>query len=253
MGQFIRVKYVLFIALVGCKAETEEASQEPAPTECEAGGPAGVTLATEDGVQLEADLYLSGRNGGPGVVLLHMIPPSNDKSNFSPEFIASLTGAGYSVLNVNRRGAGNSGGTAKEAYEGDKGRLDAVAAHKFLTESPCAVPAGAIGFVGASNGTTTTLDYTVAAPEGSRPAVVVFLSPGQYTENQNQVADIAGTPVFFGYPDSEAEWPEGVRSADAGNWTFKEYAGGKHGTRLFGTHPESITDVTDFIKQHLTF
>jgi pimeloyl-ACP methyl ester carboxylesterase len=212
-----------------------------------------VTFTTEDGVQLEADLHQSGRSGGPAVVLLHMIPPSNDKSNFTPEFIASLTGAGYTVLNVNRRGAGNSGGNAKDAYEGDKGRLDAVAAHDFLTESACAVPAGAVGFVGASNGTTTTLDFAVGAAAGDRPPVIAFLSPGPYTENQNVVADIAAIPVFFGYPDAETEWPHSVKSADTGHWTFKEYAGGKHGTGLFGTNPASIGDVTDFVEAHLTF
>ena len=247
------MRRLLLVVLFACKAETEGPSAQPAPTACEVGGPAGVMLTTEDGVELEADLYLSGRSGGPGVVLLHMIPPGNDKSNFTPEFIGALTGAGYTVLNVNRRGAGNSGGTAKEAYEGDKGRLDAVAAHAFLTESACAVPAGGIGFVGASNGTTTALDFAVAAAEDSRPPVIVFLSPGPYTENQSEVADIAATRVFFGYPDSEAQWPQSVRPSDAGNWTFKEYDGGKHGSRLFETHPESITDVTDFIKQHLTF
>ena len=256
---------ITFVAAVGACKSSEATASGPSgdvstagPVEtCEAiEGAAPVALTTSDGLTLEADFYPSGTEGGPGVVLLHMIPPSNDKSNFPPEFIASLHAAGLTVLNVNRRGAGNSEGDPKDAYEGDKGRLDASAAHDFLTSSACHVPANAIGFVGASNGTTTTLDFTVAAEAGDRPAAIVFLSPGSYTENQNKVSDHAHLlnmiPIFIGYPDSESEWPESIRPLGGGGWILQQYDGGKHGTGLFTTHPDSITTVTNFLRASIT-
>ena len=208
-----------------------------------------VTFTTADGVTLEADFVPSGQVGGKAAVLLHMIPPSNDRSNYPASFIDALAGAGYTVLNVDRRGAGNSGGEPQAAYEGPSGKEDARAAVAFLGESSCAVPEGEIVFVGASNGTTTAIDYTVDATE--RPKALVLLSPGTYTENQNRFADnhprLPGMPIFFGYPDGERRWPESVRSQAGETWAFEEYDGGGHGSRLFDTSPQVTADILAFL------
>ena len=81
-----------------------------------------------------------------------------------PQDIDALVERGFTVLNVDRRGAGDSGGVAREAYTGPNGRLDAVAARAFLLDSACGVAPDRIAFVGASNGTTTIVD----APAASR-------------------------------------------------------------------------------------
>lgn len=226
----------------------------PDAAECQATGLVAVSLTTDDGLTLEADFHPAGQVGGPAVMLLHMIPPGNDKSNYPPSFIDALHAAGYSVLNVNRRGAGNSEGEPVDAYESPNGRLDAVAAHHFLTRSGCQAPAGGVAIVGASNGTTTSLDFTVQAAAGDRPPALVWLSPGNYTENQNAVADRVGTlapiPLFLGYPDSEAEWPEGIRALDTGAWEFHEYEGGQHGSRLFQTDPQIVGEIVTFLDDH---
>lgn len=208
-----------------------------------------VSFTTSDGVTLEADFVPSGQVGGKAAVLLHMIPPSNDRSNYPSSFVDALAGAGYTVLNVDRRGAGNSGGEPQAAYEGPLGKEDANAAVAFLSASSCAVPDGEIVFVGASNGTTTAIDYTVDATE--RPKALVLLSPGAYTENQNRFADhhprLPGMPIFFGYPDGERRWPEGLRSQAGDAWVFEEYDGGGHGSRLFGTSPQVTADILAFL------
>lgn len=208
-----------------------------------------VTFTTSDGVTLEADFVPSGQVGGKAAVLLHMIPPSNDRSNYPSSFIDALAGAGYTVLNVDRRGAGNSEGDPQAAYEGPAGKEDARAAVAYLGGSSCAVPDSEIVFVGASNGTTTAIDYTVDAT--ARPKALVLLSPGSYTENQNRFADnhprLPGMPIFFGYPDNERRWPEGVRNQADQTWVFKEYDGGGHGSRLFGTSPQVTTDILAFL------
>jgi len=182
-----------------------------------------------------------------------MIPPSNDKSNYPLEFIGALVDAGYSVLNVNRRGAGNSDGTPEDAYEGPSGVLDAIAAHGFMMDAGCGAPADAISFIGASNGTTTAIDFTVSADPDQRPPSLVLLSPGGYTENQNAIADhvdvLAPLPIFIGYPNDEASWPEANAVHDTGSWERTEYEGGRHGSGLFESHPELIGEIVAFIER----
>ena len=209
-------------------------------------------LVTDDGVTLEADLYTTGNKGGPGVVLLHMIPPSNDRSNYSAAFISKLTAAGLNVLNVDRRGAGKSAGVAKEAYQGPNGKLDAKAAVAFLTGHACAIDPARIALVGASNGTTTALDYAVfAAADASAPApaLLVFLTGGSYTENQNQLNDagLANTPLLFVYSNTEKQWSGGFKAGASASWKFSEYNPGAHGTNMFNTRPEAMDEVTTFI------
>lgn len=220
-----------------------------APVDACAGDPEVVTFATADGVTLEADFVPSGQATGKAAVLLHMIPPSNDRTNYPNEFINALAGAGYTVLNVDRRGAGGSGGDATAAYEGPAGKEDALAAVAWLGRSACAFDAGEVVLVGASNGTTTALDYAVAS--SVPPAGLVFLSPGGYTENQNAVAEhgdlLSGLPVFLGYPDSERRWPESVRDVGGQAWVLQQYDGGSHGSRLFTSSPAVTGHILAFL------
>ncbi|MGH1342184.1 MAG: alpha/beta hydrolase family protein [Nannocystales bacterium] len=218
------------------------------PPACE-GDPAVVTFETADGVALEADFVPSGQASGKAVVLLHMIPPSNDRRNYPAGFINALASAGYSVLNVDRRGAGGSAGDATAAYEGPAGKEDALAAVAWLARSACAIHADEVVLVGASNGTTTALDYTVASQ--TPPRALVFLSPGAYTENQNAVAEhaelLSGLSVFMGYPDNERRWPESVRAVSGETWEFHQYDGGSHGSRLFMSNKEVTNDILGFL------
>lgn len=218
-----------------------------------------VTFTTGDGVELAADLYTTGERGQAGVVLLHMIPPGNTRSNYPPEFITALTSRGLSVLNVDRRGAGASQGTARDAYEGPNGKLDAVAAGAFLTGHECAIDGTRIAYVGASNGTTTALDVTVHSetePSVSTPAALVFLTGGNYTENQNAIGDhrtlLDAVPIQFVYSTAEAAWSSRFDTADApAAWEFEEYSNGAHGTAMFGAVPESIDTVAEFLAARL--
>jgi dienelactone hydrolase len=239
-------------------AGTSSAPREETAQACGTDSSA-VTLKTDDGVDLIADIHPSGRTGAPGIVLLHMIPPHHDKSNYSPEFIAKLVDRGWTVINVNRRGAKGSGGVAEEAYKGDKGWLDAKAGVDFLRAHPCATPAEQIVIVGASNGTTSTLDFTVksaADAELTVPKGLVFLSGGTYTEAQHRLAEVkdavGGLPILFAYPPEEAEWNLAIHEgANAGNygasWQFKAYEAGGHGTKIFDSTPAAMDAVADFI------
>lgn len=221
----------------------EAPDADPGPR-CAAGAPEVVSMTTTDGVELEADLLSAGVEGGPGVVLLHMIPPSNDRRGYPNGFLIALRDAGLAVVNLDRRGAGGSGGVAREAYTGPKGKWDVLAAVQTLVDQPCAIDPARIAVVGASNGTTSLLDYAVyAAGEASAPApaALAFLSGGAYTEAQQSMEAarpaIAATPAYFAYPTAETAWNATQAAGAPDVWEFHEYAPGAHGTGLFQSDP----------------
>ncbi len=211
-----------------------------------------IQLNTADGVMLEADYWAPETKGAPGVILVHMIPPHNTRVDWPTGFIEALTAQGMSVLRFDRRGAGGSGGEPKDSYEGPAGKLDVAAAVDRMK----ADGVGDFVVIGASNGTTSALDYTVWA-EGEAghpvPKALGFLSGGTYTEKQNPVSALPAMPVFFAYPPDEAEWPASVKGSDPGSWELHSYEGGAHGTRMWGTTAEEDfqSDLLAFITAQL--
>lgn len=210
-----------------------------------------VSLTTDDQIKLEADLYPSGIGNGPAVVLLHMVPPSNDRTNYPQAFIDALSKKQLTVLNLDRR-------KTKDAYQGPNGKLDAKAAYDFLAAHTCSVDMTRVVFIGASNGTATALDFTVHAGTQATlktPKGLVFLTGGSYTEAQNKIADnrtlLDTLPILFVYSSVEATWSDGFKTGKAAGWEFLEYSGVTqqtgHGTLIFGSKPESIDAVAAFV------
>lgn len=230
----------------GVVADAGPADTGPA---CEAGRSV-VSFETSDGVKLEADLSVAGPDTRP-VVLLHMIPPSNDRSNYPAPFIEALESRQLTVLNLDRRGAGGSEGVAREAYEGPKGARDVAAAVGFLGSLPCNLAMAELVVVGASNGTTSALDHAVGQATAPR---LVFLTGGGYTENQTDLSAvrerIPELHLVWGRDERPARtWAEGFRAGAPAGWAFSEFSPGAHGTRIFGPNPEAIETVANWIAE----
>lgn len=208
------------------------------------------SLQTRDGVSLEAD-HLAAGVGRPAVLLLHMIPPNWDRTSWPEDFLQALHARDWHVLALDRRGAGASGGEAVDAYEGEAGRYDVEAAFDFLA----AEGATDIAILGASNGTTSMVDYSVwAASEGlPEPAATAFLTGGTYTENQTEMADFAAKaiPSAFAFSTAEREWSVAQEALDPGSWTFLEYPEGAHGTQMFEAAPEVSGDLEAWFAEQL--
>ncbi len=218
-------------------ATGDDDAPENAPAACQTGERV-VTFETSDGVTLTADLLVP--EGARGtLVMIHMIPPAWDRTSFPPRVREAFAALGYVVLNVDRRGAGDSGGVAEEAYEGDGGRLDIEAAVRHLQSLPesCGADLQRLALIGASNGTTSVLDYLIARDEAlPAPIAAAWLSPGAYTENQHLIADVrdALDPVrlFIAYPTSEP-WATQFLNPQPASWELLEVTDGQHGTRNF--------------------
>ena len=218
---------------------------DPTPeTDFEVPGVEVVSIVTADGVTLAADWYAHAP-GSPAVLLLHMIPPTYDRSSWPVDFIELLRTDGYAVLALDRRGAGDSGGDAEDAYEGDLGVEDANAAADFLT----GLGFDRLAVIGASNGTTTTLDYAASADDTGRPIpwALSFMSGGTYTVNNTRMGQLDADALFFIYPDDEAGWNEEQAALDPGTWTFQSYPRGDHGTFMFDAVPTVRDDLRAFL------
>ena len=233
--------------------DANSAEPEPPAATCPKADAERVSLMTEDSVELIADHYSPGLVGAPGIVLLHMIPPHHDLDNYPRAFIDQLVGAGFEVINVNRRGAPGSKGIAEQAYQGEKGKLDALAAVRFLQDAPCKPNPAKLAIVGASNGTTSMVDYAVHAntdDSAPLPAAMIFLSGGDYTEAQTKLADhldtLAPIPSFLAYPAKEATWNEATKTLveNKGPWRFEQFEPGAHGTKLFKTESDLAKMLT---------
>ncbi len=199
-----------------------------------------VTFETEDSVTLVAD-YLPAESAGAGaVILFHQIPPHFDRTSYPQRILDAISETGVNVLNVDRRGVEDSTtGDPVDAYEGPGGRIDMEASVRFLLseERPCAIDSSRLVLVGASNGTTSVMDYTVAKSDGlPDSAAIIWLSPGQYTQNQNQIADNRDTldplPILWIHPDDEPFSLDFVNGAPSA-WRFVQLEGGTHGTGNF--------------------
>lgn len=251
---------MVFLALLACNSPQ---AKPPAPTPATeavppqkpvpgprlktATAPVVETLETRDGVALKADLHLA-EAGAPGVVLLHMIPPHFERSSWPSSFRGELTSRGYNVCVPDRRGAGESKGEPKEAYEGEKGRYDVEACVKRLQ----AHGLGKLAVLGASNGTTSMIDYADwAASEGLPvPVLLGFLTGGGYTETNTPIAKVAKIPAVFTYSVEEREWSHAQKAVNK-DWVFHEYPGGEHGTKMFEAKPTVHADLARAIEAAL--
>lgn len=242
---------VLAIALAtACSADpepTDTATDTSDTAEAEAPDAVVISLQTRDGVTLAADYHALGASSGPGVVLVHMIPP-NSRGDWPVAFRERLVDSGWAVVNIDRRGAGESEGVAEESYQGPNGKYDVEAAVKHLQSEGY----GPIAILGASNGTTSMIDYAAwAGGEGlPEPAAMAFLSGGSYTEAQTAMSAVPRVPAAFLYPPNEAAWSEAQQEGAPDTWTFTAYPEGAHGTRLFTTSENEAvqSDLVQFLE-----
>ena len=235
----------LLPTLAACSPYADCASKSAAP---QGGDP--VPLTTEDGLCLVGDYYVADA-GAPGVVMLHMNPESWDRKSWSIDFVRGIHAERWHMLNLDRRGAGDSDGEPRDAFEGDGGRKDVDAAVRFLLEQG----ASAIALVAASNGTTSALDYAVWSQDNDEvePVSITMMSGGSYTENQNSIERLAaiGTPTLFQADDEDGLWFDTDFDAlNPGPWAYIEYPGAGHGSQMLDQTPEVKADVIDHLGDH---
>ena len=230
---------LLALMTAACRGDDDCAKDASA-----AAGATLATLETRDGVCLSGDLW-TGAKGAGGVVLLHMNPEANDRSNWPVPFLQGLADRGLYVLSIDRRGTGQSGGVATDAFDGDKGRYDVEAAVDALSDEGM----GKLAIISASNGTTSAVDYAAWSARDEALTGVVLMTGGTYTENQTSMDDYAAEalPTLFVVATDEAEWTDAQLSRDPGSWAWVEPAATGHGTHIFAESGDVQGIVTDWV------
>ena len=207
--------------------------------------PKDVSIAAPDGAALKAT-YFASATPGPAVLLLHMC--NTDRRSWEPVG-RQLSEAGIHALTLDYRGFGESPGARFDTLAPQDARKlvtdtwpgDIDAALAFLMSQP-GVDRTRIGVGGGSCGVTQAVQ--VAQRHGEVRSLVLLAGPIDQ-DGRRFLVHRPWLPVFASAAaddqfDNDA--PQAMRWVTelGGNPrnTFVGFADGKHGTEIFGPHPE---------------
>jgi dienelactone hydrolase len=212
-----------------------------------------IDLTATDGTQLKAT-YFSAERAGPGVLLLHQC---NRQRKVWDGLAEQLAAAGISVLTLDYRGFGESGGvrfdkaTPQQAQEAQaKWPGDIDIALQYLESQP-GVKREIIGVGGASCGVNNSVQTARRHPEVKS---LVLLSGNADLNGRNFLRNDNKVPVFFTYAEDDEFKP----SITAIQWLYTitadlskklvHYPTGGHGADIFHVHPDLPDQIVDWCR-----
>src|ERR1700690_2657087 len=220
-------------------------------------GPRVVDLTAADGTVLKASFFTSAKPG-PGVILLHQC---NRQRKVWDGLAGSLAAAGISVITLDFRGFGDSGGTALDKLTPEKAGRDMeevwpgdvdLALHYL--ESQKGVNHDLIGVGGASCGVNQAVQL---ARRHAEVKSLALLSQGTDREGRAFLRKSPGLPLFLAAADDDEdlgvvdvmEWLRDL-SPDPAN-VFVHYATGGHGVVMFEPHKELPGKIVEWFETTL--
>jgi dienelactone hydrolase len=204
-----------------------------------------VTVTAADGTPLRATYYAAAQPG-PAVLLLHMC--NTTRKSWEP-LAPQLAAAGIHALAVDYRGFGASGGERSDALAPpDAQRIitekwpgDIDKAYEFLLAQP-GVDKTRVGAAGGSCGVSHAVRFAQRHPEVRSLAL---LAGNVGIDGITFLTETPWLPIFAAAASDDqydANAPETMRRilALSGNPRnkFAGFKDGKHGTEIFGPHPE---------------
>ena len=212
--------------------------------------PREVTISAPDGTKLSATYYAAAKPG-PAVLLLHMC--NTTRRSWDP-LAPKLAAAGIHALSVDYRGFGDSGGPRRDEVSPQEAQRTVVekwpgdvdAAYAFLLAQP-GVDKARVGAAGGSCGVTQATALARRHPEVRSLALLAGpLDPAGIA----YLTDTPWMPVFAAAAADDqfdADAPASMRwiVALSGNprSKFSGFKDGKHGTEIFGPHPELVEQM----------
>ena len=208
-------------------------------------------LTAADGISLKVS-YFSADKPGPGVLLLHQC---NRQRKIWDGLALQLVESGISVLTLDLRGFGESGGNRQDKLTPEEAQAaeakwpgDIDVAFQFLKSQP-GVTSDAIGVGGASCGVNNSIQAARRHPEVKS---LVLLSGGTDPQGRQFLRRPGGVPVLFAVADDD-EFPPSVQTME---WLysldsnpgkrFLHYAMGGHGADMFPFHPELQRTIVEW-------
>jgi len=218
----------------------------------QASAPKDVDIPAPDGVKLRATFFGS-EKPGPAVLLLHMC--NTTRKSWEP-VAKQLAQSGINALTVDNRGFGESGGPR---YEGaapaaareiqQQWRADFDTVFQFLASQP-GVDKERLAVGGGSCGVDNAVKVAEHYPNTK---AIVLLAGNTDTEGDGFIFKRADIPIFTAAADDDQYNPGFVQMMGwyaqlSGNPRSKSvsFRDGRHGTEIFGPHPELVTQITAF-------
>jgi dienelactone hydrolase len=207
--------------------------------------PRHVTLTAGDGTSLKATYYAASKPG-PAVLLLHMC--NTTRKSWEP-LASQFAAAGIHALTMDYRGFGESGGDRYDALPqpeqlrmvNDKWPDDIDVAYAFLPQQD-GVDKARVGVAGGSCGVTQAVHAAERHPEVR--SLVLLAGPA----DPQGVSFLARTPWLPIFAAAAADDQYDANAPALMQWildvsgnprnTFAGFKDGKHGTEIFGPHPE---------------
>lgn len=220
-------------------AFSADAGDQPAPRV--------VDLKAADGTPLKATYYAAAAPG-PAVMLFHMC--NTTQKSWAP-LAPRLAAAGIHVLTLDYRGFGESGGTRADAMPPEerqktvreKWPSDVDSAYAFLLEQP-GVDKTRIGAGGGSCGVNQAVLF---ARRHSEVRSLALLAGTTAPDGLRFLAESQWLPVFGAAAEDDGDavpvmqWLLGLSSNPRNR--FSGFKDGKHGTEIFGPHPELVDQI----------
>jgi dienelactone hydrolase len=212
-----------------------------------------VDIAAPDGTKLRATFFAAAKTG-PGVLLLHMC--NTVRKSWEP-VAKELSEKGINALTVDNRGFGESGGPRFEGASPDvikqlneKWPGDFEAAYDFLIAQP-GVDKARISVGGGSCGVHNAMKLAEQHPDFK---ALVLLAGGTDLAGINYIAQHPERPIFTAAAADDQYNPATI---DLMRWfsdlsgnprtKFSGFKDGRHGTEIFGPHPELVHQIVAFL------
>lgn len=211
-----------------------------------------VDITAPDGMKLRATFFSAGKPG-PGVLLLHMC--NTTRKSWEPVAVG-LSEKGINVLTIDNRGFGESAGprfdedspeVMKQLQEKWPGDFDA--AYQFLVAQP-GVDKERIAGGGGSCGVDNVIKLAERHPDIK---ALVLLAGGTDIAGTNFIAQHPERPIFTAAAADDEYNPATIELMEwltelSGNprSKFSGFKNGRHGTEIFGPHPELVGQIVDF-------
>ncbi len=219
---------------------------------CQTPTPKDVDILAPDGAKLRATFFAAAKPG-PGVMLLHMC--NTTRKSWEP-VAKGLSEAGINALTIDNRGFGESGGPRFEGGSNEvrqqlneKWPGDFEAAYQFLV-AQAGVDKERIAFGGGSCGVDNAVKL---AERHSDVKALVLLAGTTDVKGINFIADHPERPIFTAaaaddeYNNDAVQVMQWTASLSSNPRTkFSGFKDGKHGTEIFGPHPELVQQVVAF-------
>jgi predicted acyl esterase len=138
-------------------------------------------IPMEDGIRLNASLYVPDGDGGPWPAILEALPYRKDDvtASYRPEYVRLAEG-GYVVCRVDVRGTGSSEGVATDEYPAAE-RSDLVAVIDWLaTQGWCT---GDVGMYGTSYSGFNAIQIAMERPPPLKAIIPIFATDDRYADD----------------------------------------------------------------------